>query len=158
MVSAQPLCVAARFNLRQRSLSRYAGASSLHPCQCSSTPISIRAHSIPPLSSSLLCARACRTVALIRPLAFHGGQSDKHGSRDAKQIAADQMSVHLPSPCTARPSPHSQEVKGALRSELLLQHTHTHTHTHSLSSLTSNSCTWPIDSSERTNIEGLLCL
>lgn len=59
------------FRLKRRdSLSMQ--ASSLHPCQCSSTPISIRARSAPLLSSSLLCACACRTVGLIRPLLSTG--------------------------------------------------------------------------------------
>ena len=130
VVSAQPLCTPP---VSTSNSEAYLGTLGLKPPPL---PVQLNAniHQSPlhsPLSSSLLCARACRTVGLIRPLAFHGGQADKHGSRNAKQIAADQMSAHLSSPCTARPSPHSQEVKGALRSELPLQHTHTHTHTES---------------------------
>lgn len=47
-------------------------ACSLHPCQCSSTPISIIALSICCFHHPLLCAHACRAVGLIRPLLLTG--------------------------------------------------------------------------------------
>lgn len=64
----------------------------------------------PGLSSSLLCARSCRTVGLIRPLLLRQGQADNAEAGTPQQIAADQMSVrHLssppPPPCPVRPCP-----------------------------------------------------
>lgn len=65
-------------------------ALSLHPCQCSSMPISIRAHSIPHFHHPLLCACVCRTVGLIRPPHLHEGQADSTAARPRKQTGAEQ--------------------------------------------------------------------
>lgn len=90
-------------------------ALSLHPCQCSSMPISIRAHSIPHFHHPLLCACVCRTVGLIRPPHLHEGQTDSTAARLRKQSGWDRMSAHLSSPCNLALS---TEVKGALRTEV----------------------------------------
>lgn len=55
----------------------------------------------PWLSSSLLCARACRTVGLIRPPLFHEGQADKHSSQDAEADSSrSNARPPLLSPCS----------------------------------------------------------